>query len=107
MNVETLQAYQRIFKSRQFAGTFCYIIHNSPLPILSYLIVPKDLAMKYTWLLILLFVQKVHAQSTGDAAGEDVNNYNNVSGDPFLFKDWCEGVIKFTSGRVVTQFKLK
>lgn len=69
------------------------------------LMLPNDLAMKYTWLLLLLFVLPAHAQTSGDGTQEI--NYDNVAGDQFLFKDWCDGVIKFTSGRVVTQFKLK
>jgi len=32
---------------------------------------------------------------------------NNISGNPYLLKDWCDGVVRFTSGRTVNQFKLK
>ena len=32
---------------------------------------------------------------------------NSVTGNPYLMKDWCDGVVRFTSGRTMTQFKLK
>ena len=31
----------------------------------------------------------------------------DVTGNPYLFKDWNEGVVRFASGRSMTQFKLK
>lgn len=38
---------------------------------------------------------------------QDPPNYNDVMGTVFLLKDWSDGVIRFSSGRVSTQFKLK
>jgi hypothetical protein len=38
---------------------------------------------------------------------QDPPIYNDVSGSAFLKKDWSDGVIRFSSGRVATQFKLK
>lgn len=32
---------------------------------------------------------------------------NSITGNPYLMKDWCDGVVRFTSGRNMTQFKLK
>ncbi|OQP56315.1 hypothetical protein [Niastella populi] len=32
---------------------------------------------------------------------------NSITGNPYLMKDWCDGVVRFTSGRTLTQFKLK
>lgn len=64
----------------------------------------KNAAMKhFTWCLLLL------CQST---LGQTINNQSgtaneNVSGNPYLFKDWCNGTVRFTSGRVMNQFKLK
>ena len=41
----------------------------------------------------------------GQTSKED--DLNTVSGNPFLMKEWCDGVVRFTSGRTVNQFKLK
>ena len=38
---------------------------------------------------------------------QDAPIYNDVAGSAFLLKDWSNGVIRFSSGRVSTQFKLK
>ncbi|HUP14212.1 MAG TPA: hypothetical protein VM187_18450 [Niastella sp.] len=32
---------------------------------------------------------------------------NTVTGNPYLFKEWNDGVVRFTSGRIMNQFKLK
>jgi hypothetical protein len=32
---------------------------------------------------------------------------NTITGNPYLFKEWNEGVVRFTSGRTMNQFKLK
>jgi len=37
----------------------------------------------------------------------DAPIYNDVSGSAYVVKDWSDGVIRFTSGRVATQFKIK
>lgn len=41
----------------------------------------------------------------GQIAKED--ELNDVTGNPYLLKEWCDGVVRFTSGRTVNQFKLK
>ncbi len=41
----------------------------------------------------------------GQTPREDENN--SITGNPYLMKDWCDGVVRFTSGRTMTQFKLK
>ena len=41
----------------------------------------------------------------GQATKED--DQNTITGNPYLFKDWCDGVVRFTSGRTLNQFKLK
>ena len=45
------------------------------------------------------------AQSQIDNPDKDVNG--ELYGNPYIIKDWSEGLVKFTSGRVVKQFKLR
>ncbi|WP_276483188.1 hypothetical protein [Paraflavitalea pollutisoli] len=61
--------------------------------------------MKYLLGCLLLLAQPGWAQTSETAVGED--KISTASGNPFLFKDWMEGVVYFKSGRVVKQFKLK
>jgi len=58
--------------------------------------------MKYVLWCLLLLSCEVYAQ-------EDVkeSEINNASGNPYLLKDWSDGVVIFSSGRVVKQFKLR
>jgi hypothetical protein len=58
--------------------------------------------MKYIlWCLLLL--------SCGGYAQDNAREteIGNATGNPYLLKDWSDGVIVFTSGRVVKQFKLR
>jgi len=61
--------------------------------------------MKILWLLLLAgfhgFTQTIE-NSQGNA-GE----YVGVAGSPYFIKDWSEGIIRFSSGRVIDKFKLK
>jgi hypothetical protein len=41
----------------------------------------------------------------GQTSKED--DLNSITGNPFLLKEWCDGVVRFSSGRTMTQFKLK
>lgn len=41
----------------------------------------------------------------GQTSKED--ELNTITGNPYLFKEWNNGVVRFTSGRTMTQFKLK
>ena len=41
----------------------------------------------------------------GQTSKED--DLNTISGNPYLLKEWSDGVVRFTSGRTVNQFKLK
>ncbi|OQP39757.1 hypothetical protein A4H97_16155 [Niastella yeongjuensis] len=41
------------------------------------------------------------------ALGQDNKSDDIISGNPYLFKDWCDGVVRFSSGRTLNQFKLK
>ena len=55
------------------------------------------------WCLLLLVAQRGLAQ---DPTAKD-DQIANASGNPYLFKDWADGVVIFKSGRVVKQFKLR
>ena len=61
--------------------------------------------MKNSLLLLLLFLSQL-ALAQNNPDGELVD-YKDVAGNPYLFKDWSDGVIRFTSGRSLNQFKLK
>jgi hypothetical protein len=55
-----------------------------------------------TWCLLLL----CHC-ALGQTATDLTANNGDISGNPYLFKDWCNGTVHFSSGRVLNQFKLK
>lgn len=56
--------------------------------------------MKHIAWCLLLLCQCALAQNKED-------DQNTFTGNPYLLKEWCDGVVRFTSGRTVTQFKLK
>jgi hypothetical protein len=66
-----------------------------------------------TWFILpcfylLVIVNSALAQSNdGSENSSKSPDYSNVTGNPYLFKDWSDGVIRFSSGRVMKQFKLK
>lgn len=61
-----------------------------------YLIESNHLAMKQIlWCLLLL---------GGYSFAQEVDD---VAGNPYLFKDWSNGTVRFSSGREMKQFKLK
>lgn len=64
---------------------------------------------KWCAVLLLAFVSGHSFAQTTDAVTGSQNQpvYNDVVGSPYLFRDWSDGVIRFTSGRVATQFKIK
>jgi len=61
--------------------------------------------MKHLWIFIFLgyhgFSQntETHQAKAGDFEG--------VSGNPYFIKDWSDGMIRFSSGKVTNKFKLK
>ncbi|WEK35096.1 MAG: hypothetical protein P0Y53_21615 [Candidatus Pseudobacter hemicellulosilyticus] len=57
--------------------------------------------MKFLVGLFLLLSQYTLAQ-TETSAEKAI-----VAGNPYLLKDWAEGVVRYSSGRVVSQFRLK
>lgn len=62
--------------------------------------------MKNSLLLLLLFLSQLAFAQNDQPEGAEVD-YKDVAGNPYLFKDWSDGVIRFTSGRSLNQFKLK
>ena len=57
-----------------------------------------------TWCLLLL-CQWTLGQTTNNLPGEE--EMNDVTGNPYLFKDWSNGIVRFSGGRTMNQFKLK
>lgn len=57
--------------------------------------------MKHIAWCLLLLCQCVLGQTSKE---EDLNT---ITGNPYLFKEWNDGVVRFSSGRVMSQFKLK
>ncbi|MBC7849588.1 MAG: hypothetical protein H7Y31_07625 [Chitinophagaceae bacterium] len=47
------------------------------------------------------------AQTTDQTVGGDRPVYNDISGTPLFYTAWKDGIIRFSSGRVANQFKLK
>ena len=59
-------------------------------------------------LLGLLYTLTLSAQTTDRVTNNnDPPIYNDVSGSPYLVDAWNEGFIRFASGRVASQFKIK
>jgi len=61
--------------------------------------------MKNIMWCLLLLCQWTLAQTTNNQPGEE--DYSDVSGNPYLFKDWSNGIVRFSGGRTMNQFKLK
>ena len=57
--------------------------------------------MKHIAWCLLLLCQCVLGQTSKE------EELNTITGNPFLFKEWNDGVVRFSSGRVMNQFKLK
>ena len=55
--------------------------------------------------LLIAFTHQIFSQS--DQRKPSFTEDNNIYGSPYLLKDWSNGVIRFTSGRVINEFKLK
>jgi len=59
-------------------------------------------------LLGILYSLTLSAQTTDRVTtNNDPPIYNDVSGSPYLVDSWNEGFIRFSSGRVASQFKIK
>lgn len=57
---------------------------------------------------MLLVTSVAKAQTTERITNpQDQPVYNDVSGTPFFLKEWSDGIIRFSSGRVANQFKVK
>lgn len=58
--------------------------------------------------IMILGLGSASAQTTENTGtSSDPPIYNDVSGSPYIVRDWSEGVIRFSSGRVTDQFKIK
>ncbi|MBC7828785.1 MAG: hypothetical protein H7122_13630 [Chitinophagaceae bacterium] len=79
------------------------INHGVPAGIRNFLV--QYTRMKILWLLLLLgyhgFTQ------TGEESKTNAGDYEGISGNPYFLKDWSEGTIRFSSGKVTDKFKLK
>lgn len=67
-----------------------------------------DLAMKPLSARLITascFFLLLYAQAIGQDARPDVNT--ELFGNPYIIREWSDGAVKFTSGRVVYQFKLR
>ena len=65
--------------------------------------------MKLLWLL-LLTSYSAFAQTfpqTNETVKAKSSDYLGVAGNQYFLKDWSDGVIRFTSGKVTDKFKLK
>jgi hypothetical protein len=60
------------------------------------------------WVCIFLIFSYHHglAQSSSDPAA-NTGEYIGISGSPYFLKDWSDGVIRFTSGKVTDKFRLR
>ena len=57
---------------------------------------------------LFLYLPHVFAQNpASDNAAERATNFSDVAGSPYLFRDWSDGLVHFSSGRLLKQFKLK
>ncbi|HUR12069.1 MAG TPA: hypothetical protein VM012_11895 [Flavitalea sp.] len=68
--------------------------------------------MRWLLLSLMVFVFELSLVSqtpidTEVKPGDKTPNFSDVSGSPYLFKDWSDGLVKFSSGRTLKQFKLK
>jgi hypothetical protein len=48
-----------------------------------------------------------NAQTTENTGSLGESVYHDVGGSPFVLVDWADGVVRFSSGRVANQFKIK
>lgn len=61
--------------------------------------------MKIWWLLVLVCNHVFAQESVGPKAAS--GEYEGISGNPYFIRDWSDGVIRFSSGKVIDKFKLK
>ena len=61
--------------------------------------------MKFLWLFIIVGLNGFGQilEKTKTTSGE----YEGIAGNPYFMKDWADGVIRFSSGKVTDKFKLK
>ena len=49
----------------------------------------------------------VQAQSKSQTSSGEAQKYKDVAGSPFFFNYWSDGIVRFSNGRIMKQFKLK
>lgn len=62
--------------------------------------------MKWWWCCLLL-VQQCVGQEDAGSLQKTPSSYHGVMGNRYFIADWSDGVVHFTNGRVMKQFKLK
>ena len=64
--------------------------------------------MKYGLILLILICQQAFSQTVENFKTQpEKPAYDDIAGNPYLLNGWNDGVLKFSSGRIVKQFKLK
>ena len=65
--------------------------------------------MKGCFCALLIFLSGYLSGQTTDAVttNQDPPIYNDISGTPYVLTDWKEATIRFSSGRLATQFRIK
>ena len=61
--------------------------------------------MKILWLFIIAGLNGFG--QTVDNTKTSSGTYEGISGNPYFNKDWADGIIRFSSGKVTDKFKLK
>ncbi len=57
---------------------------------------------------VFLYLARAFSQTpASDDQAERATNFSDVAGNPYLFRDWSDGLVRFSSGRQLKQFKLK
>lgn len=57
---------------------------------------------------LIFYLALAQSQTTAvDEKSGRATNFSDVAGNPYLFRDWSDGLVRFTSGRLMKQFKLK
>ena len=59
------------------------------------------------WLIVLLIFPYLGFSQSSSDLGTNAGEYIGISGSPYFLKDWSDGVIRFTSGKVTDKFILR
>lgn len=61
--------------------------------------------MKVVWFFLL--ISHLGLSQTDDNTQQTSGAYGGIAGNPYFIKDWSEGIIRFSSGKVTDKFKLR